>query len=453
MFDSLTTKLEGALQRLSGQGRITELNVAQTMGDVRRALLEADVNYQVARSFTNRVKDKALGEEVLRSVAPGQLLVKIVYDELVTLLGGTSKGIKLSGRPPTVILVAGLQGSGKTTFCGKLALHLKGQGRVPLLAAADVYRPAAVDQLRTLAGEIEVPVYSVVDDTGLVVQDAPRVAREAVLAARKSAQDVVIIDTAGRLHVDQAMMAEVSEIKRSVKPSEILFVVDSMTGQDAVNTAWEFNKQLDFSGVVLSKLDGDTRGGAALSIRSVVNKPIKFASTGEKLSQLSAFHPDRMARRILGMGDVVTLVEKAQQQFDQQQAAALRRKIRKEQFDLQDFLDYLRKMQAMGSLSDVMGMVPGAKQLTKNTQPDGDSESLKYMEAVILSMTPQERRKPEIITSSRRRRIARGSGLQVRDVNDVLKHLRTLRKMMKSAMKLKQSGRQINPAQLTQMMR
>ncbi len=451
MFDSLTTKLEGALQRLSGQGRITELNIVQTMGDVRRALLEADVNYQVARNFTNRVKDKALGEEVLRSVAPGQLLVKIVYDELVTLLGGASKGIKLSGRQPTVILVAGLQGSGKTTFCGKLALHLKGQGRVPLLAAADVYRPAAVDQLRTLAGEIDVPVYSVVDDTGFVVQDAPRVAREAVVTARKSAQDVVIIDTAGRLHVDQAMMAEVSEIKRSVNPSEILFVVDSMTGQDAVNTAREFNNQLDFTGVVLSKLDGDTRGGAALSIRSVVKKPIKFASTGEKLSQLSPFHPDRMARRILGMGDVVTFVEKAQQQFDQQQAAALRKRIRKEQFDLQDFLYYLRKIQAMGSLSDVMGMMPRAKQLTRKAQPDG--ESLKFMEAIILSMTLQERRRPEIITSSRRRRIARGCGLQVRDVNDVLQHLRTLRKMMKSAMKLKQSGRQINPAQMAQMMR
>ena len=451
MFESLSEKLEGALKRLSGQGRITEINVAAAMGDVRRALLEADVNYQVARSFTNRVKDKALGTEVLRSVAPGQQLVKIVYDELVTLLGGTSADLRFSQRPPTVILVAGLQGSGKTTFCGKLALHLKGQGRAPLLAAADVYRPAAVDQLGMLAAEVGVPVFSLKDEAGTVLQDAPKVASEAVTVARRNARDVVIIDTAGRMHVDEAMMAEVSEIKRTAKPSEILFVVDSMTGQDAVNTARTFNKRLDFSGVVLTKLDGDTRGGAALSIRTVVRKPIKFASTGEKLSQLSAFHPDRMARRILGMGDVLTLVDKAQQQYDQRQASVLRRKIRKEQFDLQDLLTQIRKMRKMGSLSEVVGMVPGGRRLAG---ADGSDEaSLVRMEAIILSMTPQERSRPEIINGSRRRRIARGSGVHVRHVNDVLRQLRTLRKMMKSVMKMRQAGRRVNLDHMMRMMR
>ena len=302
MFDNLSDKIGGVLKRLSGQGRLTEINISQSMGQIRRALLEADVNYQVARSFTNRIKDKALGEEVLRSVTPGQMLVKIVYDELVKLLGQSTKSIRYSSKPPTVILVAGLQGSGKTTFCGKLARLLKTQGRAPLLAAADVYRPAAIDQLRTLASEVDVPVYALENEDGIAIQDAPRVAREAVATARKSARDVVIVDTAGRLHVDESMMAEVSEIKKTVKPTEILFVVDSMTGQDAVNTAREFNERLNFNGVVLTKLDGDTRGGAALSIRSVVRKPIKFASTGEKLDQLTAFHPDRMAPKDPGHG-------------------------------------------------------------------------------------------------------------------------------------------------------
>ncbi len=450
MFDNLTERLEGALKRLSGKGRITEVNVAQTMGEVRRALLEADVNYQVARSFTNRIKEKALGQEVLRSVAPGQMLVKIVYDELVTLLGGESKGIRYSSRPPTVILVAGLQGSGKTTFCGKLALHLKGQGRAPLLAAADVYRPAAVDQLQVLAEEIGVPVFSVADDTGAIVQDAPRVAREAVIAARKGARDVVIIDTAGRLHVDEAMMEEVLGIKRIARPSEILFVVDSMTGQDAVNTAQEFNERLGFHGVVLTKLDGDTRGGAALSIRSVVRKPIKFASTGEKLDQLSPFYPDRMAQRILGMGDVVSLVEKAQERIDHREAARLRSKIHKEQFNLQDMLDQMRKVQSMGTMSQMMEMVPAARRFSR----DGHEEEkgMKRLEAVILSMTPLERRRPEVLNSSRRRRIARGSGLEVRDVNDVLKEFQTMRKLMKRVMKLKGRGRRVSVSQMMQMM-
>jgi len=453
MFDNLTNKLEGALKRLSGQGRITEINVSQTMGQIRRALLQADVNYQVARSLTNRSKDNAQGEEVLGSVAPGQMLIKIVYDELVELLGTSSKSIRYSSRPPTVILVAGLQGSGKTTFCGKLALFVKEQGRAPLLAAADVYRPAAVDQLRTLAKEIDVPVYAVEDESGAVVKDAPRVAREAVVAARKRARDVVIIDTAGRLHVDEAMMAEVSAIKQITKPSEILFVVDSMTGQDAVNTAQDFNERLNFDGVVLTKLDGDTRGGAALSIRSVVRKPIKFASTGEKLDQLMPFHPDRMARRILGMGDVLSLVEKAQKQFDATKAEQLRKKIRRDQFDLQDLLDQIEKVEKMGSVSEFMGMIPGGK---RALQAKGELEAgdmFKEIRAIIRSMTPQERRNPRIINGSRRRRIARGSGLQVRDVNEVLKQLRGMRKMMKSVLKMQQKGRQAGLAQMMQMMR
>ena len=452
MFDSLGEKLGGALKRLSGQGRITELNVAETTKEVRRALLQADVHYQVARSFTNRIKDKALGAEVLRAVAPGQMLVKIVYDELVALLGGSLQSISFSKRPPTVILVAGLQGSGKTTFCGKLALHLKNQGRVPMLAAADVYRPAAVDQLRMLADEVGVPVYSVTDDAGNVVQDAPRVASEAVIAARKRAHDVVIIDTAGRMHVDEAMMAEVSEVKKVAKPSEILFVVDSMTGQDAVNTARDFNEQLDFSGVVLTKLDGDTRGGAALSIRSVVKKPIKFASTGEKLTQLSPFHPDRMARRILGMGDVLTLVEQAQAQYDADQAAALQKKLRKDQFDLQDLLDQLQKLQSMGSMKEMASMLPGVPKSDEESLAK-ELKSLQKMEAVILSMTPEERRRPELLNGSRRRRIANGAGRHVRDVNDVLKQWRMMRRLMKSAMKSQRKGGQVNLAQMAQMLR
>ncbi|MDE2730040.1 MAG: signal recognition particle protein [Bacteroidota bacterium] len=450
MFENLSSRLDQAIKSLSGQGRITELNVARSMGEIRRALLDADVNYQVARTFANRISEQAVGERVLKSVKPGQFIVKIVYEELVRLLGGQAADLKFASRPPTVILVAGLQGSGKTTFCAKLAHHLKNQGRVPMLAAADVYRPAAVDQLKKLAHEVEVPVYSIVSDDGTVVQDAPRVAAEAVVGARKAARDVVIIDTAGRLHVDEAMMSEVAQIKRQVKPSEILFVVDSMTGQDAVKTAKEFNRQLNFDGVVLTKLDGDTRGGAALSIRSVVNKPIKFASTGEKITQLTAFYPDRMARRILGMGDVLTLVEKAQEQVDATQMRQLRRKIRRDEFDLQDLYDQLQKVRAMGSMRDMLGMVPGMSKLSAGIEESEEEEATRHVEALILSMTPHERRYPHTINSSRRRRIARGSGLQVVDVNQLLRDFKKMRKLLKRFSRASGKGHRMDLASMRQ---
>ncbi|MFT5145236.1 MAG: signal recognition particle subunit SRP54 [Thalassolituus oleivorans] len=441
MFDSLSDKLEGALKSLSGQGKINELNVAQSMREIRRALLDADVNYQVAKDFTERIREKALGDEVLNSVAPGQQMVKIVYDELVYFLGGEHVEIELAPIPPTVILVAGLQGSGKTTFCGKLATYYKSKGRAPMLAAADVYRPAAVDQLTALAEQVGVPVFSIMDGDS-PVQDAVRVAREALVAARKQARDILIVDTAGRLHVDEVMMAEVQGIRDAVKPHEILFVVDSMTGQDAVNTAVAFNEKLNFDGVVLTKLDGDTRGGAALSIRTVVNKPIKFASTGEKLDALTPFYPDRMAQRILGMGDVVSFVEKAQEQFDEGQADKLRAKMRSEKFDLEDFLDQLDKIKKMGSIKDLVGMIPGiGKQVDKM---DVDDDAFKHLEAIIRSMTPAERRDPDLIDGSRRRRIASGSGMEVRDVNQLLKQFRDMRKMMKTMTKLMGKGRSID---------
>lgn len=441
MFDSLSDKLEGALKSLSGQGKINELNVAQSMREIRRALLDADVNFQVAREFTERVREKALGEEVLNSVSPGQQMVKIVYDELVHFLGEEHVGIELAPTPPTVILVAGLQGSGKTTFCGKLAQHFKSKGRAPMLAAADVYRPAAVQQLSMLADQVGVPVFSIMDGE-TPVSDAVRVAREGLVAARKQARDILIVDTAGRLAVDDEMMREVSNIKDAVKPHEILFVVDSMTGQDAVNTAVAFNERLDFDGVVLTKLDGDTRGGAALSIRTVVNKPIKFASTGEKLDALTPFFPDRMAQRILGMGDVVSFVEKAQEQFDEKQAEKLRAKMRSEKFDLEDFLDQLDKIKKMGSLKDLVGMIPGiGKQVD---QMDVDDDAFKHIEAIIQSMTVEERRNPELINGSRRKRIARGAGMEVRDVNQLLKQFRDMRKMMKTMTKLMGKGRSID---------
>lgn len=445
MFESLTEKLEAALKSVSGQGRITELNIAGTMREIRRALLEADVNYQVAREFTERVKEKALGTKVLTSVSPGQQLVKIVYDELVRLLGSEQVDINLSPTPPTVILVAGLQGSGKTTFCAKLALYFKKKGRAPLLAAADVYRPAAVEQLKTLAASINVPVYSI-EENGQVAQDAVRVAREAVQEARRTARDIVIIDTAGRLHIDEAMMQEVEQIKEAVRPHEILFVVDSMTGQDAVNTAKAFNERLDFDGVVLTKLDGDTRGGAALSIRSVVNKPIKFASTGEKLDALTPFYPDRMAQRILGMGDVISLVERAQEQYDARQAEKLRRKLRTADFDLEDFYEQLQRIKKMGSLRELIGMIPGLGRYVKDL--DVDDDAFKHIEAMILSMTPEERRNPDIIDASRRRRIARGSGMEVSDVNQLLRQFKEMRKMMKSMSKLMGKGRAVDLRQL-----
>lgn len=450
MFDNLSQKLGEALRNLSGKGRITDINIAESMRDVRKALLEADVNYQVARSFTNRIKDKVLGEQVLASVAPGQMLVKIVYDELVMLLGGSATEIAKAPTPPTVILVAGLQGSGKTTFCAKLARLLKKQGRAPLLAAADVYRPAAVDQLTKLAADVNVPIHAIRDGSGAVVKDAVLVATQSVSVARKTARDAVIVDTAGRLHVDESMMAEVEAIKAAIQPTEVLFVVDGMTGQDAVNAAQEFNQRLQFDGVVLTKLDGDTRGGAALSIRSVVKKPIKFASTGEKLDQLTTFYPDRMAQRILGMGDVVTLVEKAQEQFDEEQAEVLRRKIRKESFDLEDFYLQLQKLKRMGSMSDVIGMIPGAKRLVKE---DIDEDAFKHIEALIQSMTVEERRRPDIINASRRRRIARGSGQQVRDVNQLLRDFRSMRKLMKSMSKMMGKGRKVDMASLLRSVR
>ncbi len=441
MFESLSEKLEGALKEVSGQGRINELNIASTMREIRRALLDADVNYQVARDFTERIKEKALGEKVLTSVSPGQQLVKLVYDELVHFMGGEHVGITVAQKPPTVILVAGLQGSGKTTFCGKLAAYFKRQGRSPILAAADVYRPAAVDQLKKLASTINVPVYAI-EEGGAPVQDAVRVAREAVSEARRTARDILIIDTAGRLHVDERMMTEVADIKEAVNPDEILFVVDSMTGQDAVNTAREFNERLDFDGVVLTKLDGDTRGGAALSIRSVVEKPIKFASTGEKLDALTEFFPDRMAQRILGMGDVVSFVEKAQEQFDEKQAENLRRKIRSQDFDLADFYEQLQKIKKMGSLRDLMGMIPGIGRQIKDL--DVDDDAFRHIEALIMSMTPEERRNPELINGSRRRRIAAGAGVEVRDVNQLLKQFREMKKMMKTMSKLMGKGRSVD---------
>jgi signal recognition particle subunit SRP54 len=445
MFESLSEKLEGALKTVSGQGRINELNIAETMREVRRALLDADVNYQVAREFTDRVKEQALGEDVLNSVSPGQQLVKLVYDELVHLLGDEQVDIARAQNPPTVILIAGLQGSGKTTFCGKLAHYLKSEGSAPLLAAADVYRPAAVDQLKTLARSINVPVYALEED-GKPIQDAVRVAKEAVTEARRTARDVVIIDTAGRLHVDEKMMQEVAEIKEAVNPDEVLFVVDSMTGQDAVNTAKEFNDRLDFDGVVLTKLDGDTRGGAALSIRTVVEKPIKFASTGEKLDAITPFYPDRMGQRILGMGDVVSFVERAQDQFDERQAERLRNKIRSQDFDLADFYEQLQKIKNMGSLRELVGMIPGVGRQIKDL--DVDDDAFQHIEAIILSMTPQERRNPDVLNGSRRRRIAQGSGTKVSDVNQLLKQFREMKKMMKTMSRLMGKGRSVDLEQM-----
>ncbi len=442
MFDSLSDKLEGALKSLSGQGKITELNIAESMREIRRALLDADVNYQVARDFTERIKEKALGTDVLSSVSPGQQMVKIVYDELVHFLGDTHEEISFSAQPPTVILIAGLQGSGKTTFSGKLANYFKSKGRSPMLAAADVYRPAAVDQVEMVAQSVDVPVYALRENDGSIVQDPVRIAKEAVQAARKEARDILIIDTAGRLHVDERMMTEVSDIKSAVNPDEILFVVDAMTGQDAVNTAVEFNQRLNFDGVVLTKLDGDSRGGAALSIRRVVEKPIKFASTGEKLDALTPFYPDRMAQRILGMGDVVSLVEKAQEQFDEKQAEKLQKKIRSESFDLDDFLDQLNRLKKMGSMKDLIGMIPGVGRQVKDL--DIEDDAFKHIEAIIQSMTPDERRDPQVINGSRRRRIARGAGVEVREVNQLLKQFRDMRKMMKTMTKMMGKGRSMD---------
>ena len=446
MFENLSDKLESALQSVTGQGRINEVNVAETMREIRRALLNADVNYQVAKEFTSNVKEAASGDEVLNSVTPGQQLTKIVYDELARVLGGEREEIEMAETPPTVILVAGLQGSGKTTFSAKLARHLRKEGHAPLLAASDVYRPAAVDQLQTLADQVNVPVYSIQEDDGTIVEDAVRVAREAVEEARKTARDVVIIDTAGRMHIDEQMMQEVADIKGAVEPNETLFVVDSMTGQDAVNTAKEFNERLDYDGVVLTKLDGDTRGGAALSIRTVVDKPIKFASTGEKLDALTPFYPDRMAQRILGMGDVVSFVERAQEEYDEKEAERLQKKIRSQEFDLQDFYDQLQRIQNMGSMKELMGMIPGVG--NKIQDLDIDDDAFRHIEAMIQSMTPEERSNPEILNGMRRRRIARGSGVEVRDVNQLISQFNEMKKMMKTMQKLTSQGRDVSMSNL-----
>lgn len=424
MFDQLQDKLDRAFKVLKGQGKITEINVAETLKEVRKALLDADVNYKVAKAFTDTVKEKALGQQVLTAISPGQLLVKITHDELKQLMGGSRADIQLQANP-TIILMSGLQGSGKTTFSGKLAHFLKHKrGKKPLLVAADVYRPAAIDQLHVLGKQLEIDVYSNRDEKNPIA-----IAQSAIKQAREQGHTVVIIDTAGRLAVDEQMMQEIEGIKHAIKPHEILFVVDSMTGQDAVNTAKAFNARLDFSGVVLTKLDGDTRGGAALSIRSVVEKPIKFIGTGEKMDALDIFYPERMADRILGMGDVVTLVEKAQEQFNQEEARKLSKKIATNKFDFNDFLQQLHQIKKMGNIKDLMGMIPGMGKAMKD-MPVDDS-ALKGVEAIILSMTPKERSNPDLINGSRRQRIAKGSGQTLPEVNRLMKQFEDTRKMMR----------------------
>ena len=425
MFENLTEKLERSFKILKGEGRITEINVAETLKEIRRALIDADVNYKVAKTFTDEVKQKALGQDVLRSVKPGQMITKIVRDELALLMGGTATDIKLEGNP-AVILIAGLQGSGKTTFSGKLAGHIKSKkGRQVLLVAGDVYRPAAIDQLKILGQTVGVEVYTEEGNKNPV-----QIAENAIKYARSKSYNTVIIDTAGRLAVDEAMMQEITAIKAAVKPSETLFVVDSMTGQDAVNTAKEFNDRLDFDGVVLTKLDGDTRGGAAISIRSVVDKPLKFISAGEKMDALQVFHPERMADRILGMGDVVSLVERAQEQFDEEQARKLKKKLIKDQFNFNDFRDQIAQIKKMGNLKDIASMIPGMGKMLKDV--DIPDDAFKQTEAIINSMTPEEREKPEIINARRRERIAKGSGTTIADVNRLMKQFEDTRKMMKS---------------------
>ncbi len=425
MFENLTAKLERSFKILKGEGRITEINVAETLKEIRRALIDADVNYKVAKTFTDEVKQKALGQNVLTSVKPGQMMTKIVRDELATLMGGTATDVNLNGTP-AVILIAGLQGSGKTTFSGKFASFLKSKkGRQVLLVAGDVYRPAAIDQLKILGDTVGVEVYTEPGNNNPV-----QIAENAIKYARQKSYNVVIVDTAGRLAVDEAMMQEITAIKAAVKPSETLFVVDAMTGQDAVNTAKEFNDRLDFDGVVLTKLDGDTRGGAAISIRSVVDKPLKFISSGEKMDAMQVFHPERMADRILGMGDVVSLVERAQEQFDEEEARKLKKKLIKDQFNFNDFREQINQVKKMGNLKDLASMIPGMGKALKDM--DIPDDAFKQTEAIIDSMTPAERERPEIINTSRRERIARGSGTQVADVNRLLKQFEQTRKMMKT---------------------
>ncbi len=430
MFENLSERLERSFKILKGEGKITEINVAETLKDVRRALLEADVNFKVAKQFTDEVKAKALGQNVINAIKPGELMVKIVHDELSRLMGGEAAGLNLSGNP-AVILMSGLQGSGKTTFSGKLAKKLKSeQGKRPLLVAADVYRPAAIEQLKVLASQIDVPVYS--EDGN---KNPVQIVENAIRHAKANHLDLVIVDTAGRLAVDEEMMQEIAAIKNAVKPQETLFVVDSMTGQDAVNTAKEFNDRLDFDGVVLTKLDGDTRGGAALSIRTVVTKPIKFVGTGEKLDAIDLFHPSRMADRILGMGDIVSLVERAQNAYDEKAARELQRKIAKNQFNFNDFLSQIQQIKRMGNLKDLASMIPGVGKAIKDI--DIDDNAFKSIEAIIYSMTAEERQNPEIINSSRRRRIAAGSGTDIQEVNRLIKQFEETRKMMKAVSGIK----------------
>lgn len=425
MFENLSSKIENAFRTLKGEGEITEINVADTMKEIRKALIEADVNYNVAKNFTNKVKDEAYGQKILINVKPGQLLVKIVHDELTNLMGKQNEGIRFAKTGPTVILIAGLQGSGKTTFVGKLAKYLLAQNKRPLLVACDVYRPAAIHQLEVLAEQVGVPVHKELEN-----KDAVSIASNGVQAARMLNRDVVIVDTAGRLAVDELMMTEVANIKSALQPNEILFVVDAMTGQDAVNTAKAFNERLDFDGVVLTKLDGDTRGGAAISIRSVVDKPIKFISTGEKMEALDLFHPERMASRILGMGDVISLVERAQMIFDEEEAKRLQSKIRKNELDFNDFMSQLQAIKKMGNLKDLLAMIPGMGSVIKDL--DIDDSAFKHIEAIIKSMTPAERAKPELLNGSRRKRIAAGSGRTLQHVNELIKQFDQMKKMMKT---------------------
>jgi len=423
MFENLSSRLDKAFQTLKGHSKLTELNIAETVKEIRRALVDADVSFKIAKDFTNTVKDKAIGADVLTSVAPGQLLTKIVNDELVLLLGGESKPINLTGSP-AIILIAGLQGSGKTTFSGKLASHLKSKGKNPLLVACDVYRPAAINQIKVLGEQVGVSLFANEENKNPV-----SIAQDAIKHAKANQHNVVIIDTAGRLSIDEAMMTEIGNLKSELKPQEILFVVDAMTGQDAVNTAKAFNDKLDFDGVVLTKMDGDTRGGAAISIKSIVNKPIKFVSTGEKLDALDVFYPDRMASRILGMGDIVSFVERAQNTFDAEEAAKLQKKMRKNQFDFEDFLKQLNQIKKMGNIKDLMAMIPGVGKAIKDI--DIDDDSFKGIEAIIQSMTSYERQNPETLDGSRKTRIAKGSGTSVTEVNKLIKQFDEMRKMMK----------------------
>ncbi len=437
MFDNLSDKLDRAFKVLKGQGSITEINVAETMKEIRKALLDADVNYKTAKAFTDEVRQKALGENVLTSISPGQLLTKIMSDELTQLMGGTTAELTLQGNP-TIILIAGLNGAGKTTFSGKLANYLKTQkNKKPLLVAGDVYRPAAIEQLKVLGEQVGVPVYANTES-----KDPIAIALEGLAQAKQNGNNVLIVDTAGRLAIDEAMMVEIEQVKKALNPQEILFVVDAMTGQDAVNTAKVFNDRLDFTGAVLTKLDGDTRGGAALSIKSVVNKPIKFIGTGEKMEAIDVFHPDRMSSRILGMGDVISLVERAQQQFDEKESAELQKKIRKNKFDFNDFFGQIQQIKKMGNMKDLMGMIPGVGKAMKDI--DIQDDAFKSIEAIIQSMTPKEKENPDIINQSRRVRIAKGSGNELAEVNRLIKQFDDMKKMMKQFS---------NPAQMAKMMK